>query len=142
MAREVVRPQVSARTAGVTVSWSTHGRHYNCAGINLSKKIVEAMKLPDDALMHVERCAETNRVWLRLVRPGEHGWRLNVRNRARGRMGADVRVPLPGIHGDKRAAQPCAWRLNDTTAGPELEIEMPAWAQPPALRRARLENVA
>jgi hypothetical protein len=131
MARERLIPTQNARDSGVTVSWSLNGRRHHQCGINLSSQIVKDLGLEAGHRVRVDRCIETNRVWLSKT-TGTDGWAINWKVRPTSRS-AQIRLPLPGIYGEKRPAVPCEHRM---TAEGDLEISMPEWAQPPSARRA------
>lgn len=144
MARVPLLPGATAKNAGVTVSWTSTGRtQYQCS-INLSTDLTAQLGLVRGrgTRVYVEYCAELNRLWARLARPTERGWGVCWKAGAPGRYAANLRITLPEIHGDKRPAQPVTYAVHQEEAGPVLEIDMPAWAQPPSARREKMQRVA
>jgi hypothetical protein len=144
MAREALTPSATNLRDGVSVAWSSNGKRCYHAVVNLHVVNTTALNLERGDKVMVERCVETNRIWIRRADPTEHlqAWALYWRHVRAPRSAVKLRLTLPGIYGDKRPAQHCAHRLRQTERGPELEIDMPGWAQPPSARRAALEKAA
>lgn len=141
MARERLTPIASGARDGVTVAWNTGGKRAFFCIINLHLLTIQALKLERGDKAVFERCTETNRAWVRRAQPHEHdaAWAVNWKRASAGRASGSLRVSLPGIYGERRPAVSCTNRLIQTEHGPELEIDMPAWAQPPSARRAAVK---
>lgn len=137
MPRAPLTPAPSGNRGGVTVAWNASGERCFHAVVSLHLPTTRALELQRGDKAMVEHCAETNRIWIRRADPGEHSraWAILWKRSTDTNSAATLRLTLPGIHGDKRPAQPCEHTLRVTPAGPELEIQMPAWAQPPSARR-------